>query len=1241
MLKLHSLEISGFKSFLDPVQVRFADGITAIVGPNGCGKSNLTDAINWVLGEQSAKSLRGAKMEDVIFNGTNQRKPVGMAEVSLILATDNGFPRAENGRIKIGRQVFRSGEGRYRINDKVVRLKEIKDLLMDTGLGVRAYSVIEQGKIGLILSNKPQERRKLLEEAAGITRYKARKRIAEVKLEETLANLMRLDDIVSEVERALRSLKRQASAARRYQAKETEYKDLLRKVLLGRWRHVKHRLDELHGRLTGQQDQDAELAADLAKAEAELAAARQDLDELSAELGRRHQRQAELAAVIEGRQEFIRGSRQRAQEMQERLHSGRTLADERRRQTDEFQKSLGSLDQRTREVLDERDEAARLVAEDDRKIAAAHEEVQQAEQRLESLRRELMQSVSQLNQTRSQLQRQTVELERADFRLDFLDAENVRLEGQLQEADVTLQAVREKIRGLDGSLAKDVETLEGKRTELDTLLRREAESSDESRDLEARLTGLEQRRQILAELSKEHAERRRRLEETLAKVGIEEPRFLAEAVKSREGWEDGIDHFLGELADAVLLDGETDALETARALSEVNASGVFIRSLGSPSSTPDSVDDPAVVASLAEALDVSPELGSALPPAYLVEKADDALRLASQHPGVAFLSRNRLWSQGGALWVQGEEAAPGVLARERELEEIRDEIPRTQTRLEELRDALRKLVQQRTQLAGEIRALDDKTSELRREIAVAQARCQDAETRREKIRGELQGVSTERDDLRGERSEYRDTKDGLARRVADLETAHRQQTDSFDRVQAEVQDAKDRREALRTEGAGRRGRLELLEERLDAQSQEAARVRNQITYTEEQLTIWADEDQSLDRRLSELDLAVEGAEKELQVALEQKSGAETAVLEQQEKLDGHREAIRGLEVRVQDLRRVRDEVRGLLESLRVEQASARQDAEHLSVSYREAFQRYIPGTKPSETEPAPPPEPSTETPEPTSDSEDVGEGETTSPDIGQTPDRSTVGEDDGFRSEPQSIQEDDVEIPTLGREELADLEAELARTKAVLERLGPVNVLAAHEYQEQEERREFLRKQRRDVADSVQSLRQTIREINETSSERFRETFVEVNTAFGEIFQSLFRGGEAEMRLFDEEDLLETGIEIVARPPGKRTQNISLLSGGEKALTAAALLFALFRTKPSPFCILDEVDAPLDDANVLRFVDLLQGMALDTQFLVVTHNKLTMEVASRLYGVTMQEKGVSKLVQASLEELHPLVENAA
>ena len=1257
-MKLHSLDISGFKSFVDPVSLKFAGGVTSIVGPNGCGKSNLVDAITWVLGEQSAKFLRGAKMEDVIFNGSSKRKPLGMADVSLTLQADPSIAEAVDGKITIGRRVFRTGASQYRLNGKVVRLKQIKDLLMDTGLGIRAYSVIEQGRIGMILSGKPQERRKLLEEAAGITRYKARKRIAEIKLEEATANLLRLDDIISEVKRSLRSLKRQANAARRYQGRERDYHELLKKVLLGRWALVREDLNGLDQRLEDLTGRDAELTAALHGEEAALAEDRESLDRLASELAEKHEEQAQLAATIEGRQEFLKGARQRSDEAVERLQTGRSKADERRRQTSDYRHSLGTLDERTQQLLEERDAAARLVAEDDEEIAACQRRVEGAAAGLENLGEAFDAASVELEETRSELQQAQVEIERRTYRRRFLGEEGSRLDRQLAEAESTLRGARGKVDEIGLRLSEHAEQHGEAKQELEELLRRESETSDASRRFEARLAGLEQRRRILVELSEEHAERRRALVESLGEIGIEGARFLADQASPPAGYEEVIDRYLSDLADAVVLGAEDDALDLARRLAELGGSAVFLRPLsGAPGPA---LEDETDLTPLAAALGLPEELAGALPPAYLVgspasggtaPSSAEAARLAAAHPGVAFISRDRLWAQGGAVHVHGADAAPGVLARASELASVNVEIPECRERLEAARAELEDLASRRTAKAGQVHRLDQQIAELQREAAVAQARRQDAAARHEKLDAERRTLVEEDGQLVLELGTLEGDSGELEKRLSAAERDVERLRGEVAEAQAAAEAAKDEREALRTAGAGRRGRLELLEERLESHNQEAARVQSQITYTEEQLSVWSREDDALQRRLRDLETAMEEADGQLQAALERRAESQDAVLEQQQRLDDRREQIRGLEERIQELRAGHEELRTEIEGLRVARAGAQQDAEHLSVAYRDAFKLALPGRLGHKLEPAAEDDADSEAVSEESGDETPGEAvaadlEDVEPsdepteafaDADADADAGEVPEADA----PVEWVEDDVEIPASDRAALAEHEADLARCKADLERLGPVNVLAAKEYDEQFERDEFLTAQRRDVADSVRRLQATIAEINEISSERFRETFDEVNARFGETFTRLFRGGEAEMRLFDEEDLLDTGIEIVARPPGKRAQNIMLLSGGEKALTAIALLFALFQTRASPFCILDEVDAPLDDVNILRFVETLKEMAVETQFLIVTHNKLTMEVASTLYGVTMEERGVSKLVAVEMEQVQPAIERPA
>ena len=1168
MLKVQKLEISGFKSFVDPVDVYFSGGITAIVGPNGCGKSNLSEAMTWVLGEQSAKSLRGGTMEDVIFNGSDGRKPLGMAECVLTLKTDTPIHGSEDGTITLGRRVFRGGESQYKLNGRTVRLKDVKDLLMDTGLGIRAYSVIEQGKIGMILSGKPQERRKLIEEAAGITRYKARKSIAEVKLQEAMSNLLRLDDVISEVERALRSLKRQASAARRYQEKEGEYRELLEKVLLGRWAAQSALLAEIKARIEDAVSREAALAADLHRDEAALAAGRQRLDELARLMAERHQKVAEYAAVIEGRQEFLKANRQTLQEIGERAAQGRALADRREQEIQAYVESLEALREKRQELAEERQQAAAAVDEDERQIDAAERDLKQVAARVDAVRSQMAAAATEIDSTRNRVQQSQIELERGNFRRHHLDQEMAQHGAELKQAVEILALAQEKVATTEANLGTRTKDHEKVAAAREITMRREAEAAERKRGLEDSLSGARQRRRILEELSRAHAQRRAALEKALAAAGIDAPVFLAGQARAVEGWERSLDVYLGALADAVVLGEDESAMGLAQALAGRSAA-ILIESRKVDPETIPLVDDPAVVLSLGEALGLPEELAGALPPAFLVRTPADAERLARRHPGVSFLSREGVWVQAGTFHVEGETATPGILERESELANLGREIPELETSLQEATAELTRLVAERANLAREANRLQGEVAQSRQELAVAKARMEDAATRHRRLANEQEALTSQQQAVAREIERVAERRQQLQEELAGVEQKNAALQEAFERAQAELEAAKAHREGLRTASAGRRGRLELLDERLESHDREEARISGEVERGQSQVTSWREEADRLTGRRTDLAAALEKAQDELQRALEQRAAAEEGVLEEQERLDLHRQEIKDLEERIQVHRERRDTVRAEVEELRIRQATSKQDAEHLALTFQEQFSRALP--------------------------EEPGE--------------------------PAA--------------ELAESEAQLARCKAALERLGPVNVLAVQEHDEQEERFQFLTTQRADVAQSVESLRNTIREINQASSERFNATFVEVNKYFGETFARLFRGGEAEMRLLDENDPLESGIEILARPPGKRLQNLMLMSGGEKALTAIALLFALFRAKPSPFCILDEVDAPLDDVNTVRFVDVLKEMAGDTQFIVITHNKLTMEVASTLYGVTMQERGVSKLVSVEIDEIQP------
>jgi len=1176
MLKLESLEVNGFKTFVDPVTSRFARGITAIVGPNGCGKSNLAEAITWVLGEQSAKSLRGSSMEEVIFNGSGQRKPLGMAEVSLTFLTDGSVENAEDGRVTIGRRIFRGGEGQYRLNDRAARLKDIRDILMDTGLGIRAYSVIEQGRIGMILSGKPQERRKLIEEAAGITRYKNRKRLASLKLEDATADLLRLDDIISEVERSLRSLKRQANAARRHRERRDAYRELLDAVLLARWVRLQGELEELGSALGREADREAELLAEIARGNAELAECRQAIDARTEEAVRSHERQAALLATIEGRRELIKGSRATRAEIAERLEAGARGAETRRRELSTAEEALAVLAGRRQMFLSEREEALAKVHEDRRRIDEADTAIEQARGRHRDLLEEQAASGVGIDELRSRLIAERIASEKAVDRRDRAEETLETSREALRSIDVDVKGVGAKVETLEVALTTETRAAQRAAATLEASRNRRQTAQAELETRREELVEAQKRAAVLRELGRRDEELRAGIRGALLELGLAEPRFLGDEVNVPAGWEDSLDLFLGPLRNAILAPADEDAVAIGRALAGFDHQVTLLRSVDPPRPLPElgELDDSEIAGEVWTSLGLPGDLRASLQPGWLVESPEAAERLAAEHPGVAFLCRDRLWIEAGRVTVRGEGAAPGALGRQRELDDLVHRTGELEERCATLSRDIDAAADHVRDAALEGRRIEQAAAELREQLAVAKARLQDITERRAVQARESAAAEAERDELIREIGE---TESRQARIQADIEareTVHRSLERAAQEAAAGVERAREEREERVTAGAGRQGQLELIEERSATERNETERLEERIATLREADEEWLAEQERLRGRLVELEDASTQAGRELDEALAERTSARDEATGAQEALEAERDRGRGLDARMRDLGDRRDTLRDRIQDLRVQQAGLRQDGEHLEREYREEFRREL-----------------------------AAQEKPASPDD-QAPDLEAMTE-------------------------------ELERRRTLLERMGPVNVLAADEYDEQQERHTFLAGQRADVASSVESLKRTIRDIDRTSSERFVSTFSEVNENFGRTFTELFRGGDARMRLMDEDDPLDCGIEITARPPGKRAQNIMLLSGGEKALAAIALLFALFQTKPSPFCILDEVDAPLDDANILRFVDMLERMSTETQFLVITHNKLTMQVASTLYGVTMEERGVSKIVGVDVDEMHP------
>jgi chromosome segregation protein len=1170
VLRLKRVEIAGFKSFVDKVDLAFPGSVTAVVGPNGCGKSNISDAVAWALGEQSARVLRGEKMDDVIFNGSAKRRPLGMAEVILTLAASNGDSEKGDaeGELRVGRRVYRDGEGEYFLNDKQVRLRDIQDQLLGTGLGVRAYSVIEQGRIDQVLSTKPQDRRRLIEEAAGITKYKLKKRLAEGKLEETRGNLLRLSDIISEIERNVTSLKRQASRAARYKEQSEQLKQRRASLTRARADALRETLSAAERLRDERRDQEAAAAAALGRAESELASARLASSEAAAERDALREALAGLEAAIARDDALIESDQRAATDLAARRaaleREGRDFTAEQTRAS----RDLADLEERLERAVAEARSRSLAREEADRRAAEAAAACVQLERDLEDTRTRALSASGERIATRNARHEIDLAAERVAASLSRLTQAATKIredlavrEREASEAETEAARLAAAAEDAAGRVARAEEALSAISAAL-SAAEAERESARENAG------ALEHRRAALAEILRARDTGVDDVRRALEGAGLSARAALSDRLKPRAGWEDAVGLVLGGDTDALLAAGDAArAVEALRSL----ATGRIVRAGWSRDTGAGERPDGA--AGWEDVLEgyagLSPAERAALPAAAFVESLGRALELAERHPRITFVTRGREVVRGPIVRVAGPAAeAAGVFALRREAEslerglaEARSAAGSAERRVEELRAA-----RQRTE--AELPPLRETEADARAAHTAFAARLEERLSERNRLRRESATLSDEESALREEAAALA----GRRQSLEDEEKRHAASEDAAHQrivvLSASLAEARSLSMSASEELSHRRTEAEVAAERRRAMEAARDTLREARSTLERRLAEATEEEARITRR------AVELAQEERD-ARQRRTANLTS---RDERAAGHAAASE----------------RAGAASARVEtaEAAARADRSTLDAAREARFETEVSATRVA------------------SDLEHL---------VAQA-----KGE---FGVEPEALEPPADASP----EALAALEAEVTELTASLERLGPVNVLAFEEHKEMSERLVFLTTQRDDLLKSIAELQESIRKINATSSERFAEAFHEINANFKTMFERLFQGGTAEMKLLDETDILESGIEIDAHPPGKRNQSILLLSGGEKALTAIALLMAIFRYKPSPFCILDEVDAPLDEANIDRFTRLLRDMTEETQFIAITHNKRTMETADVMYGVTMEEPGCSKIVSVRFD----------
>jgi chromosome segregation protein len=1182
-MKIKKLELFGFKSFVDKTVVHFDHDVLGIVGPNGCGKSNIVDAIRWCMGEQSAKHLRGRSMEDVIFGGSESRPGSDMAEVTLTF--ENNDPAdvplefKDYAEIAVTRRLYRSGDSEYLINKTQVRLKDITDLFLGTGAGTRAYSIVEQGKIGLIVSAKPEDRRLLIEEAAGITKFKARKKQAERKMELTQQNLLRVGDIVAEIERNIGSLKRQAAKAERYVSYRNELEDL-------QLHEASHKLLELTGWIKLE-------ASEVETCTAQADAARTDL------------------VSREGELEGVRSDAHGAEEVLEQAHNAHFAADnEVRGEEAAIARAKDKIDairrreqQATGEAHEIAEQAARLAGERDVVAAdvesleleeASHaERVALEDDKLEELRGELQAAEATVNELRKVASTAQTSIAGAEAKLSGFD----RRHAEMQTRAERMYAERDELQA--GELEDAA---------------RESGLSEAVEDLRAgRVTSVEERERVetrLADLRREIVDKERALDEAKGELGRKRSRLhaLLEMQARLEGVGAGVKALVAMKDDAVLglvadrLEAPAELTQALAGLLGSRLEDVVVRDLDRGVELLEALargkkgrativplhpayvagqrrpipDDDAIVGRLSEALRYSSEdealVHSLVGDAIVVTDLAAARRLRAvvESASLVTLAGEVVHADGRVAGGQGEQVAAGMLESHRETRELAEEVARLDVVVTErltAHQALRTAIGEATSALERARqkAHADELSLVTTEKDLRQAQGQ-----LERTRKRLEVLTVEQSELSRALDEAKVEREAAAGILAEAQAMLADATSKLDHADALAASWREQVDAQRQHVTEQKIRVAGTREKLTAARGTVARLARSAEELQDRHRRLEEELVAGARTFGETAALLVAHTERLHAAIDTAHAASEALASARSVFEAFRAQLNERESQLKDLRTRVDETREALTShemaLRERQISLQHLLEGVAEKFRGLNLMRVVGDYHMRTPP-----------------------------------------DDTTRARIQEIVH-------------------------LLERMGSVNLDAVREHDEAEKRYTFYTEQTADLERALADLERAILQMNRESKRLFQETFDAVNLKFQEIFPRMFRGGRASLRMTNPEDLLETGIDILAQPPGKKLLSIELMSGGEKALTAVSLIFAIFQIKPSPFCILDEVDAPLDEANVARYNELVRSMTDRSQFILITHIKRTMQLVDVLYGVTMAESGVSRLVSVKLSD---------
>ena len=1164
-MRLKSIKLAGFKSFVDPTSVNFPSNLSAVVGPNGCGKSNIIDAVRWVMGESSAKNLRGESMSDVIFNGSGGRKPVGQASIELIFDNSDGRivgEYASYNEIGIKRKVTRDGQSNYYLNGNKCRRRDITDIFLGTGLGPRSYAIIEQGMISRLIEAKPDELRVYIEEAAGISKYKERRRDTEGRIQRTMENLERLTDIRDELGRQLGRLERQAKAAEKYAEFKKEERQTSAELLALKWRGYNASATEQKQKIGNLEIEQEKIIAQRNACDSAIEKLRSEFTDHSDAFNEVQARFYKIGGDVARIEQAIEHAQQRAQELHKDL-------EQTERNFSEAEQHLNADRQKETGWAAEFSELTPALQEARAAEAISSEALQAAEQAMQSWQQawdefnqksasprqqaEVQQSrIQHLEQLMRRLteRQQSLANEASSFQASPAEEEMATIQAMLDEAELSREAIDKQRRDNSDEIA--------------ALREEEKQAAAEHNDARSRQQTLKGRQASLQALQQaamgDDAEK-----QWLSAKGLGDKPRLADSVKSADGWEVAVETVLGSYLQAIAVD---DIASSAALLQDFKKGELLL--ISNTSTANESGNKGRLLRDLVEGDAAQSLMGNI----YAADSLEDALKLQPSLSAVeSVVTREGIWLGNNWLRVaRDKDATAGVLKRKQELESIGSEMTLLEARIGELEatrhnneQRLQNLEAMRQEIASNVAQQQSNYAELRSKLSGFEVQIEQYKARKERAETELAEVQqqseTEQENL-------------SAARVILQESIEKMEADTLQRevLIGQRDQCRTELDAVRQTARHERDRSQDLAMRESALNTQLASIREGIARLETQVERLQERREQLREAFNIKEDPTEGHKIELEAQLEARVLVDAELTEARAKVESTEHQMREQEKLRGELDGEVQETRGKLEKQRI-------SAQEITT-------------------------------------------------LSRTIEEQIVEKQGNLETLLESLAEDAA---------LVDWEEQLQLLSNRIQRLGPINLAAIDEYKIESERKDYLDQQNAELEDALRTLQTAIQKIDRETRTRFKETFELVNGHIQELFPKLFGGGHAYLEMTGE-DLLNTGVTLMARPPGKKNSSIHLLSGGEKAMTAIAMVFSIFKLNPAPFCMLDEVDAPLDDANVGRYANMVKEMSDQVQFIFITHNKISMEAANQLMGVTMHEPGVSRLVTVDVNQAAALAE---